>query len=153
DSTVGGVKAALNRGRSKLESLPQPSKQPRAANPELSRLLHLYVERFNRQDWDGLRELISADARLQVADRYVGALANAPHFGVYARWKTPLHMAVGEVDGEPVVIIHDWDGSGWSPTSLLHLEVTNDRIVRIADYIHCPWILTAAASVVTGEIS
>src|SRR5262249_23660067 len=66
DSTVGGLKAALNRGRSKLASLPQPSATPRAANPEMSRLLHLYVERFNRRDWDGLRELITADARLLV---------------------------------------------------------------------------------------
>src|SRR5437899_5007267 len=70
DTTVGGVKAALNRGRMKLASLPQPSAQPRAANAELSHLLHLYVERFNRRDWDGLRELITADARLRVADRF-----------------------------------------------------------------------------------
>src|SRR5262249_26591998 len=103
DSTVGGVKAALNRGRSKLASLPQSSMQPRAAaDPELSGLLHLYVERFNRRDWDGLRELISADARLQVADRFVGAFATAGYLGVYSQWKTPLRMAVGEVDGEPV---------------------------------------------------
>jgi RNA polymerase sigma-70 factor (ECF subfamily) len=78
DSTVGGVKAALHRGRSKLASLPPPSVHPRAANSELSRLLHLYVERFNRRDWDGLRELISADARLQVADRFAGKLVDAP---------------------------------------------------------------------------
>jgi len=26
-------------------------------------LMRLYVERFNTHDWDGLRELISADAR------------------------------------------------------------------------------------------
>jgi RNA polymerase sigma-70 factor (ECF subfamily) len=68
DSSVGGVKAALNRGRSKLASLPQ-SMSPRAPNVELSRLLHLYVERFNQRDWDGLRELITADASLRVADR------------------------------------------------------------------------------------
>jgi RNA polymerase sigma factor (sigma-70 family) len=36
ESTVGGVKAALNRGRSKLASLPQPSTSPRAVNPEMS---------------------------------------------------------------------------------------------------------------------
>ena len=156
DSTVGGVKAALNRGRSKLASLPTPSSdaQPaRAANPELSGLLHLYVERFNRQDWDGLRELISADAQLRVADRFAGALANAPYFSNYRRWPTPWRLAVGEVDGEPAVIIHFWEGNRWSPTCLVHVEVANDRIVRIMDYIHCPWILTAAASVDSGEIS
>src|SRR5437763_12208500 len=51
ESTVGGVKAALNRGRAKLASLPQAvAPPPRASNPEVSRLLHLYVERFNRRD-------------------------------------------------------------------------------------------------------
>src|SRR5258708_6648239 len=72
DSTVGGVKAALNRGRSKFASLPQPSPTPHASNPEMLRLLHLYVDRFNQRDWDGLRELISADAQLLVADRFAG---------------------------------------------------------------------------------
>ena len=153
DSTVGGVKAALNRGRSKLAPLPQPSTEPRAANPEVSRLLRLYVERFNRQDWDGLRELISADARLRVADRFAGAFAKAPYFSNYHRWPTPWRLAVGNVDAEPAVIIHLWDGSRWTPTSLIHVEIANDRIIGIADYIHCPWVLTAATSVVPGEIS
>jgi RNA polymerase sigma-70 factor (ECF subfamily) len=154
DSTVGGVKAALNRGRSKLVSLAQSSTQARtaSADPDLTGLLHLYVERFNRQDWDGLRELISADARLQVADRFAGSFAAAGYFGVYSRWTTPLRMAVGEVDGEPLVIIHFWDGSRWTPTSVIHFEVANHRIVRIADYIHCPWVLTAATAVIPGEI-
>src|SRR4051794_32765620 len=89
DSTVGGVKAALNRGRSKLASSPQPATRPPSADPEMSRLLHLYVERFNRRDWDGLRELISADARLLVADRFAGPLANAPYFRRYELMTTP----------------------------------------------------------------
>jgi RNA polymerase sigma-70 factor (ECF subfamily) len=158
-STVGGVKAALNRGRSKLASLPQPqpATQPaapaRAANPELSQLLHLYVERFNRRDWDGLRELISADAHLRVADRFIGPMARAPYYGVYAQWKTPLRLAVGEVDGVPAIIFHEWDGSRWMPISLLRVEVAHDRIARIADYVHCPWILPSATSVVAGDIS
>src|SRR5690349_21621968 len=113
DSTVGGVKAALNRGRSKLATQPsstQPSPQSRGASPELSRILQLYVDRFNRQDWDGIRELIGADARLQVADRFAGAFATAPYFTNYHRWPKPWRLAVGSVDGEPAVIIHFWDG-------------------------------------------
>ena len=153
DSTVGGVKAALNRGRSKLASLPQPTKHPPATSPELSRLLHLYVERFNRQDWDGLRELISADAQLRVADRFAGALVNAPYFSNYHRWPAPWRLAVGEIDGTAVVIIHFWDGSRWTPTCVSHLEAANNRIVSITDYVHCPWMLSAATSVVAGEVS
>src|SRR4051794_15129265 len=98
DSTLGGVKSALSRGRAKLAALP---KTPAPAPPEISQLLHLYVERFNRRDWDGLRELISADARLQVADRYAGRLVDSPYFSRYDGRAVPWRMAIGVVDGEP----------------------------------------------------
>src|SRR3984957_2974988 len=52
DSTGGGVKAALNRGRSKLASLEDPSAAPRSATTENREILRLYVDRFNRRDWD-----------------------------------------------------------------------------------------------------
>jgi RNA polymerase sigma-70 factor (ECF subfamily) len=148
DSTVGGVKAALNRGRSKLASLPQPSTPRGAADPELLRLLHLYVERFNQRDWDGLRELITADARLRVADRFAGPLADAPYFGRYERLTIPWRMAAGEVDGQPLVIALRQDSGGWTAHSIIRVDVTDHRIVRVADYSHCPWVLRAADSVI-----
>jgi RNA polymerase sigma-70 factor (ECF subfamily) len=103
--------------------------------------------------WEGLRELISADTRLRVADRWVGKLADSPYFASYERWPTPSRLAVGEVDGEPAVIIHQRDGDRWTPRSLVHLEVANHQIPHIADYMLCPWILTAATSVVRGELA
>jgi RNA polymerase sigma-70 factor (ECF subfamily) len=148
DSTTGGVKAALNRGRSKLASLPQPAKPSRTADPELSRLLDLYVERFNRRDWDGLRELITADARLLVADRFAGPLVNAPYFGRYEKMTTPWRMAVGEVDAQPNVIALRQTNGGWTPYSIVRVEMTDHLIRRIVDYTHCPWVLAAATSVV-----
>src|SRR6476620_11397343 len=46
DSTVGGVKAALSRGRAKLASQPSPLPSPREpTHPDTARLLSLYVER------------------------------------------------------------------------------------------------------------
>src|SRR5205823_5638508 len=104
-------------------------------------------------DWDGIRELIGADARLQVADRFSGAFATASYFTNYHRWPKPWRLAVGSVDGEPAVILHFRDGVRWTPASCIHFEIADDRIVRITDYIHCPWILTAAAVVVPGEVS
>jgi RNA polymerase sigma-70 factor (ECF subfamily) len=148
DSTVGGVKAALNRGRSKLTSLPPPATPPGAVNPEMSRLLHLYVERFNRRDWDGLRQLITADARLRVADRFAGPLVNAPYFARYERLTIPWRMAVGEVDGEPAVIALREDHGEWIPRSIVRVEMADHLITRVADYAHCPWILPATTSVV-----
>ena len=55
------------------------------------------VDRFNRRDWDGVRELISADARLAVADAFMGKLAEAPYFSNYERFAIPWKLAIGEV--------------------------------------------------------
>jgi RNA polymerase sigma-70 factor (ECF subfamily) len=150
DSTVGGVKAALSRGRVKLASLPARSTSARAATGDMSRLLHLYVERFNQRDWDGLRELISADARLQVADRFSGRLSDSPYFGQYDR-RAAWRMALGEVDGQAVIVALYGDGDAWGPHSVARLELVDGRVVGIVDYVHCPWVLANALSLEIGE--
>jgi RNA polymerase sigma-70 factor (ECF subfamily) len=145
DSTVGGVKAALNRGRSKLGPRPESTSAP-AASAETSQLLHLYVERFNRRDWDGLRELISADARLQVADRFSGRLVDSPYFSRYEKQTVAWRMAVGTVDGESVIIALRLDVLGWTPHAIVRLDVVDQHIVGVKDYTHCRWMLPAATS-------
>ena len=142
DSTVGGVKAALNRGRTKLSASP-PAQPVRSADPEMAQIVQLYVERFNRRDWNGVRELISADARLRVADRYAGRLSDSPYFGIYEKLPQPWKMAEGVVDGEPVVIILKLDGEVWTPMSLIRFVVADQRIAQIFDYYLCPWMLAA----------
>lgn len=114
-STVGGVKAALNRARNKLaESSPQ-TKPTRSVRPELKRVMQLYVERFNRRDWDGVRELVSADARLNVVERFAGKFSDAPYFFNYERWSWPWKLTLGEVEGEPVVIVLRRGADTWTP--------------------------------------
>src|SRR5262249_24540424 len=54
-------------------------------DPELTQIMRLYIDRFNHRDWDGVRELIRADARLNVADRFAGNLADAPYFSNYEK--------------------------------------------------------------------
>src|SRR5258708_32048120 len=131
----------------------RPATSRREVSPELSRLLHLYVDRFNKRDWDGLRKLISADARLRVADRFAGSFEKSPYFGNYERQTVPWRLAAAEVDGELAVIaLRQFDGE-WGPTSVARLEVTDQHIVHIADYAHCPWVLSAAASVVVAQPS
>jgi len=154
-SSAGAVKSALARGRSKLAGLDArtsaPSSPPAtpAASPALSELLELYVERFNRRDWDGLRELISADARVRVANCFAGRFDEAPYLGEYERATTPWRMAVGEIDGELVVLVQQRDDDHrWAPRGAVRLGATDGRVERITDYIFCPWILPAAAVVV-----
>lgn len=150
DSTVGGVKAALNRGRGKLAALRDLPKPKSQASPETLALLRAYVDRFNRRDWDGVRELTSADARLRVADCFAGRLVDSPYFVEYEHPIIPWRMALGEVDGDTVVIIMRDDADGLTPFSVVRLEVAAGRIARIADYIKCAWVLDAASVAVAG---
>src|SRR6266498_1514256 len=147
DSTVGGVKAALNRARSKLAESSPSLKSARRVSPELKRVMQLYVERFNRRDWDGVRELTSSDARLNVAERFAGKFADAAYFYNYDRWPWPWKLALGEVEGEAVVIILRRGADTWTPHSAIRFDVSVERIGRIVDYIHCPWVLLAASTV------
>jgi len=148
DSTVGGVKAALHRGRSKIKASPVAMKSQAPEKPELVQLMDLYVERFNRHDWDGLRELISADARLRVADVFAGRLDESGYFGVYQRWPFPWKLAVGQVDGETTVIMLRRGVDAWAPHSIVRFDVVNQKVERITDYFHCPWVLEAATSTI-----
>src|SRR5215813_1261397 len=61
DSTVGGVKAALNRARTKLAESSPVVAPVRVKTHEDAELLRLYVDRFNQRVWVGLRELIATD--------------------------------------------------------------------------------------------
>jgi RNA polymerase sigma-70 factor (ECF subfamily) len=151
-STVGAVKAALNRARTKLTESSPPAKPARSASPELQRIMQLYVDRFNRRDWDGVRELISADARLQVFERFAGRVAEAPYFANYERWPWPWKLAVGDVDGEPVVLILKRGADAWTPYSAIRFDVIGQRIDSILDYIHCPWVIEAATTVTIGKL-
>ena len=91
--------------------------------------------------------MTSADARLLVAERFAGNFVDAPYFANYERWPWPWKLALGDLDGEAVVIILRGGADTWTPHSLIRLEATGQRIERIVDYIHCPWLLPEAASV------
>ncbi len=151
---MGAVKAALNRGRSKLVSLEDRaaletrSEAVRVTAPEHKQILRLYVERFNRRDWDGLRELISADARLLVADRYSGSFADGGYLGVYSRMTVTWRLTLGEVDGVPSIILLNLRDGTWKIEGVIGLDIGPEgQIERISDYQHCPWVLTAGSIV------
>lgn len=147
DSTIGGVKAALKRARTKLAASPHVVRLSRRVDPEVSRVMRLYVDRFNRRDWDGVRDLITADARVTVADRFAGKFADAPYFFNYDRWSWPWKLALGEIDGEPVVVILRRGIDKWASYSAIRLSVIDGKIERIVDYMLCPWVISNADSV------
>jgi len=148
DSTVGGVKSALSRGRNKLAALPPVPDRTVDCDLELIELLKRYVELFNRRDWDGVRALTSADAQLRVSDCFKGRLADSPYFIEYERDQAIWKLVVGEVDGETVLLMLHLSENGWKPVYPVRIRVANGVVKNVADYYACPWIFPAADSVV-----
>ena len=147
-TTLGGVKAALHRGRAKLAA--SPVAHPRdadAGSAEVRALLARYVDRFNRRDWDGLREMVSADTRVRVADRFAGRFADSPYFSRYDRMVTPWRLLLADVDGEPMIVAEYARDGVWSSAGIIRLVVRDGHVAEIGDYHHCPWVLGAADEV------
>ena len=149
ESTPGGVKSALHRGREKLNALPPPAIA--AATPvlprETERVLRLYVERFNQRDWDGLRALIAADATLRVADLFEGPLRQSPYFTRYANLPAPLFAVLSDVDGQPALVLYPAGSEPAEPRAFIRISIHDGRIVHVTDYTHCPWVIAAVGHV------
>jgi RNA polymerase sigma-70 factor (ECF subfamily) len=147
DSSVGGVKAALHRGRRKLERLAAQPVTPAPVATSRLQLAQRYADGFNRRAWDELRGLIRADARIQVADRFSGRVADSPYFQRYADMSHPLTARAEIVDGEVVVVIREERGSVWIPRSIVRLTADERGAVSfIADYFHCAWLSDTVAA-------
>src|SRR5581483_9578923 len=68
EATIASVKSALHRGRERLRELSAEPDIPRA--PVLSErehtLLAAYIERFNARDFDGVRDMLADEVRLDL---------------------------------------------------------------------------------------
>lgn len=145
DSTVGGVKAALHRGRGKLSDA--PARTPRGMDDHERRLIAAYVDRFNVQDWDGVEALLGADARLEVVDRAIvrGREAiSGGYFTNYQRLPWRWQLRPSRVDGVEMLVHWRRDGDSWRPHAPVLLRFEGGRVSRIRDFVHVEYLLDDA---------
>jgi RNA polymerase sigma-70 factor (ECF subfamily) len=146
ESTVGGVKAALHRGRAKLRATDPDSLPAVVLDVSQRALLDAYVDRFNRHDWDGLRKLIQADARLELVGLAAGTMLDIGknYFSNYLQLPLDWRFVVDAVDRE-LVAVHERRVHGdWRPWSVIRLWWRDDTVLRIRDYVHVDYLLTQA---------
>lgn len=143
DSTVGGVKAALHRGRVKLRVL-HAAPSPVELDRRQQELLDSYVACFNRHDWDALRQLIQADAKLEVVDAFVGKFEESGYFDNYDALPWEWKLSLARVDGEPVIVHLKKVGADWRPHAAIRLWWRDRKVVRIKDYAHVDYLLRDA---------
>lgn len=140
DTSVGGVKAALHRGRVKLRALKTAPRQAELDRQQRA-LLESYVDIFNRRDWDALQRLIHADARIEIVGITEIPAAGAPYFGNYLRLPWEWRLSLSRVDGEPVIVHWRKSGDDWTPTTAVRLWWRDGKVTRIRDYVHVDYLL------------
>jgi RNA polymerase sigma-70 factor, ECF subfamily len=141
ESTVGGVKGALHRGRAKLRAF-QRAEVSVEVDQEQRALIDSYIELFNRHDWDGLRRLIRADARIEV----VGVTETTPatYFGNYSSLAYEWKLSLATVDEETLIVHWKKTGADWTPRTAMKLWWRDGKVTRVRDYIHVEYLLTTS---------
>jgi RNA polymerase sigma-70 factor (ECF subfamily) len=132
ETSVGSVKAALHRGRTKLATL-RPVRV--ALSPESQR----YLEAFDRRDWTTIGALLGDDVRLELVGfkQIDGREAVAASYLYnYAKLSYAWRMVPATVDGEPVIVCLA-DGV---PHHAIRLTWRDGRVVHIRDYAHVTYL-------------
>jgi len=145
DTNVPAVKAALHRGRTRLRELardgaavaPQPD-----ISPEQRGLAAMYAQRFNARDFDGLRDLLAEEARLNLPNRAQarGKARVGEYFSRYA--------AVTDVRAEPAVIegrsaVWMTDGAAEHPAYPVLLAWRHGQLADIVDFRYARYVSEA----------
>ena len=143
-TSIAAIKANLHRGRARLRQLLRETDStpfPVLHEPERSRL-KLYVERFNARDFDGIRDLLAEDVRLDLVNhaQRQGHGGFDSYLGNYRRtdnWR----LAVGFVDKRPAILVLDPRGR---PRNFALIEWQDETVLSIRDFTHAPYVMRDA---------
>ena len=147
ETTVPAVKAALNRGRTRLREIahePDDQTQP-ALNSADQAKLAAYVDRFNARDFDAIRAILADEVKLDLVNRI--QLAGRPevsnYFNRYSQ-VTDWRLAPGLVDRQPAILVFDPDDAGVRPRYFVLIEWTGDAVLKIRDFRYARYAVDGA---------
>jgi RNA polymerase sigma-70 factor (ECF subfamily) len=142
---VPAVKAALHRGRVRLRELarePDDAAPPMALSTSDQALLEAYAARFNARDFDGLRDMLGEEVRLDLVARHKvqGRAAVSNYFGNYAKF-AGLRFTPGSVEGRPALLV-DVDGSEGADVAgyFVVLEWEDGKVSGIRDFRYARYV-------------
>jgi len=149
-TTVGSVKSALHRGRTKLELAPdQGDDTPPRVDDHLLELLQRYVALFNARDVDGLRQLVAEDARFEMVGLFEGdgTVITNRYFTNYQTLPGDRKLAVGWLDGDLVVLGLSNESGTYQPVSAARVNARAGKITLVRDYLHVQYLMREATEV------
>ena len=147
-TTVPAVKAALNRGRTRLRELasqPDNAAPPPSLSAQDQALLAAYAERFNARDFDGLREMLGRDVKLDlVARRKPMPARGGEYFSNYAAKTHGLRVTPISVEGQPGLWVNtEADEGVGAPGYVVVLRFTEGKVTGIRDFRYARWVAEA----------
>lgn len=150
-TTLAASKAALHRGRAQLQV--HSDAAPRMSKPSADELARVqsYVDRFNDRDFDAIRAMLADDVQFDLVARMQGGRSSFETYFTRYEQMTAWRLSIGWVDGRLAVVVTDPEDPLASPFSMIVIDWAADRIVRVRDFYHAPYVLEGAAiSVLDG---
>ena len=154
DVSVPAIKGALHRGRASLRRLATATDaQPAPMFPEdQADMLRRYLTLFNARDFDGLRDMLAEDVRLELVEKVErsGAADVGHYFDNYSR-QAGVRFELGVVDGRPAILARERPEE--PPSYCLFVRFRDGRVQAIRDYRYARHVFAEAQWSLVGERS
>jgi hypothetical protein len=140
DTTVPAVKAALHRGRERLEQgRARPPSEPSGRPTEA---LARYVAAFNAYDWDGVRAMLAEDVRLDLVSRSQRTGREVSRYFTNYDTLRDFRLVPAWLEGKEVIAVFRQNAA--EPSYFVELELVGGRVALIRDYRYVDYILNDA---------
>jgi RNA polymerase sigma-70 factor (ECF subfamily) len=150
DATVGEIKAALHRGRTRLRELSKSvtADAPAPLDEHERELLACYVDRFNARDFDAVRAMLADEVRLDLIGRakFRGVAEVGQYFDRYAQ-VDDWYLALGVVEDRLAILVYDPRDGSSRPAFFMLIEWEDAQVSGIRDYRYARHVLRDAAIV------
>lgn len=146
DSSVDSVKSALHRGRVQLREGSAESDEASVPLPQEQReKLAFYARCFNAHEFDRLRDMLSAEVRLELVwkDRREGREGVGDYYSNY-QIRDDWLMAPGCVEGAPAILAFDRNDPSGPPVYFVLLTFDGDDLVAIRDFRYARYAMADA---------
>jgi len=147
DLSTPAIKASLHRGRARLAKLAREADDaPARRLPESERaLLAAYVDRFNARDFDGVRDMLGEEVRLELVGRtkLTGRSDVSRYFTNYSKisdWR----LVLGSVEGRAAILVRDPRDPAGRPVYFMLLQWAAGSVVDIRDFRHARYVTEGA---------
>jgi RNA polymerase sigma-70 factor, ECF subfamily len=147
EATLPAVKAALHRGRERLREIAgELDEHPLPALSDAERRrLESYIERFNARDFDGIRDLLAEEVKLDLVNRV--RWRGKPQVSNYLSNYSSRHdwrFSLGFVERRPAILASDPADAMARPLYFILLAWADDKVADIRDFRYARYVLEGA---------